>query len=140
MQLIINVISVVLGVIAMIVVVFTSIRLVDQDKQNIALYYSLGATARQVRIIYLCYFLELMVGAAVLAFGLASMIVLLFTGLNHDLLSIQAMLGFNQATYEPIWGYGVNITAFAIIIAMLLMAPLCVLINRKRLSAATLEA
>ena len=61
MQLIINVISVVLGVIAMIVVVFTSIRLVDQDKQNIALYYSLGATARQVRIIYLCYFLELMV-------------------------------------------------------------------------------
>ncbi len=139
MQLIINVISVVLGVIAMIVVVFTSIRLVDQDKQNIALYYSLGATARQVRIIYLCYFLELMVGAAVLAFGLASMIVLLFTGLNHDLLSIQAMLGFNQATYEPIWWYGVNITVFVIIIAMLLMAPLCVLINRKRLSAATLE-
>ena len=123
----------------MIVVVFTSIRLVDQDKQNIALYYSLGATARQVRIIYLCYFLELMVGAAVLAFGLASMIVLLFTGLNHDLLSIQAMLGFNQATYEPIWWYGVNITVFVIIIAMLLMAPLCVLINRKRLSAATLE-
>lgn len=40
----------------------TSVRLVDQDRRNIALYYSLGATSGQVRRIYLCYFLELMIG------------------------------------------------------------------------------
>lgn len=133
-KLVIGIVSVVLGLIAMIVVVFTSIRLVDQDRRNVALYYSLGATTRQVRIIYLFYFLELMIGAAILAFCSASVIVLAFSFLNQEILGIQSALGFNLvATPGEIW-YAVNAGTFAIIVAMLTVSFICVAINNKRLA------
>lgn len=133
-KLIINMVSVVLGLIAAIVVIFTSIRLVDQDQHNIALYYSLGATTGQMRMIYSCYFLELMIGAAVLAFGLASGAVLMFSLLNQKLLSIQAMLGFNSIAHAQIIWYGPNIVTIIIMGIMLAMAPLCVLVNLRLLA------
>jgi len=134
MKLIINIISVALGLIAAIVIMFTSIRLVDQDKQNIALYYSLGATTKQVRTIYLFYFLELMIGAAIFAFCLASMVVLLLSIFNQELISIQSELGFNlPAISEKIW-YGINIYTFIIIIAMLAMSFICIAVNSRRLA------
>ncbi len=130
----INIISVVLGIIAAVVVIFTSIRLVDQDKQNIALYYSLGATIGQVRTVYLCYFLELMAGAAVLAFGLASVAVLAFSFLNQEILGAQSALGFNLViTSGEIW-YSVDGGTFIIIMAMLIMAFVCIAVNNKRLA------
>ena len=129
----VSIASVILGIIAVIVVIFTSIRLIDQDQQNIALYYSLGATSGQVRTIYLCYFLELIIGSFLFAFTLASAIVLLFNVIDQNLLGIQAMLGFNQATYESVWWYGVNPTTLLIFGVMLMMAPLCILVNRKKL-------
>lgn len=129
-----NIASVVLGIIAAIVVIFTSIRLIDQDRHNIALHYSLGATTRQVRIIYLCYFLELMIGAAIFAFVFANIIVLSFSALNKKMLGIQAMLGFNQMIYESVWWYGMNLMTLMIFVAMLIMAPLCILANRKAIS------
>ncbi len=134
-----NIAYVVLGIIAAIVVIFTSIRLIDQDRHNIALHYSLGATTGQVRIIYLCYFLELMIGAAIFAFVFANIIVLSFSALNQEMLGIQAMLGFNQMIYESVWWYGMNLMTLMIFVAMLIMAPLCILVNRKRLSTAVLE-
>ncbi len=137
MQFVINLTSIFLGVIAMIVVIFTSIRLVDQDQRNISLYYSLGATRLQVGLIYLCYFFELMLGAVIFAFGLASIIVLSFSIINQELLGIQAMLGFNQATYQQIIWYGINPEIIITIGLMLIMSLLCVAVNRKRLSAQT---
>lgn len=133
-RMVINIISIVLGIIAAVVVIFTSIRLVDQDKQNIALYYSLGATTEQARMVYLCYFLELMIGAAVLAFGLASAVVLAFSFLNQEFLGIQAELGFSLAAVEPVVWYGVNWDVIVIIVGMLMVAGACVLVNNKRLS------
>lgn len=140
MRMAINIISVVLGIIATVVVVFTSIRLVDQDKQNIALYYSLGATTGQVRMVYLCYFLELMIGAAVLAFGLASAVVLAFSFLSQELLGIQAALGFNlSAISEEIW-YATNINTLIIIAVMLAMAIICIAVNNKKLAKMSFES
>lgn len=134
MNFVINIVSVALGLIAAIVVVFTSIRLVDQDRQNVALYYSLGATTRQVRTIYLFYFLELMIGAAILAFCSASVIVLVFSFLNQEILGIQSALGFNLvATPGEIW-YAVNAGTFVIIVAMLTVSFICIAINNKRLA------
>ena len=138
-KLVINIASIALGLIAAIVVVFTSIRLVDQDERNIALYYSLGATAGQVRMIYLFYFLELMIGAVILAFCMASMLVAAFSVLNRELIGIQSALGFNLATTsEEIW-YGTNVSTFAIVIAMLVMSFVCMIVNNKRLKQATYE-
>lgn len=134
MKFVINIASVTLGVVAMVVVIFTSIRLVDQDRRNIALYYSLGATSGQVRRIYLCYFLELIIGAAILAFVVASVIVLLFSIINQATLSIQATLAFNLSTRGTVVWYGVNISTFVTIAAMMLMAPISVMVNGKRLA------
>lgn len=134
MNFVINIVSVALGLIAAIVVVFTSIRLVNQDRQNVALYYSLGATTRQVRTIYLFYFLELMIGAAILAFCLASAVVLIFSILNQELLNIQSALGFNLATTSgEIW-YSINGGTLVIIATMLIMSSICVAVNHKRLA------
>lgn len=133
MKMVAGVASVVLGMVAMIVVVFTSIRLVDQEKQNIRLYYNLGATTGQVRVIYLCYFLELMVIAAVLAFGVASAIVIGWSLVNQEILGVQAVLAFSLREVPRVMWYGVNVGTFVILGAALLMAPVCVAVNRKRL-------
>jgi len=133
MKIVAGVASVVLGVVAMIVVVFTSIRLVDQEKQNIRLYYNLGATTGQVRVIYLCYFLGLMVIAAVLAFGIASAIVVGWGLVNQEILGAQAVLGFGLGAVPKVMWYGVNVGTFVILGAALLMAPVCIVMNRKRL-------
>lgn len=133
MKMVAGVASVVLGVVAMIVVIFTSIRLVDQEKQNIRLYYNLGATRGQVRAIYLCYFLELMMIAAVLAFGVASAIVIGWSLVNQEILGVQAVLAFSLREVPEVMWYGVNAGMVVILGAMLLMAPVCVVVNRKRL-------
>lgn len=132
-KLISNIVSVILGIAAISIVVFTSIRLIDQDKQDIALYYNLGASPKQIKIIYLCYFFELMISAIVFTFTVASATVLLFSIVNQELLSTQAMLGFNQVMHKQIIWYGISTNILIIILVMLLMAPLCVAINNKPL-------
>lgn len=136
-QLITGIASIILGLVAIVIIIFTSIRLVDQDAPNLALYSSLGATARQIRTIYLCYFLILMLGAALFAFTLASIVVLSFSFVNQDLLSTQALLGFSLVSAPHVIWYGVNLSTFLIIAIMLLLAPLCVFLNRRRLTRAS---
>lgn len=126
-------ITIALGLVAAVVVIFTSIRLIDQDRKNIALYYSLGSTTGQIRAIYLCYFLELIIGAAVLAFGLASLLVLIFSFANQELLTIQAELGFNLVDIIGVVWYGINVDIFMVMMFMLLMAPVCIIVNEARL-------
>lgn len=128
-----GVVSVALGLIAAAVVIFTSVRLVDQDKQIIRLYYNLGATPRQVWAIYLCYFLGLMGGALVLALGVATGIVVWFGVANQEILEIQGMLGFGLANEARIWWYGMNAATYATMGAMLGMAAVCVLVNGMKL-------
>ncbi len=131
-----NIISAALGLVAAVIVIFTNIRLVDQDSKNITLYYSLGATVGQVRKVYLAYFLELMIAALVLAFSISSIAVLLFNLFNHDLISAQSMLAFGLSRpSSEIW-YGVNANVIVTIIAMLALAPICVLVNNKKLKKA----
>jgi len=133
-KLVVNVGSVILGLVAVIVVIFTSIRLIDQDKQNIALYYSLGATTKQICIIYLCYFLWLMIGAIVFAFSLASIATLSFSFINQEMLGIQASLGFNLDIVPRVIWYGANSSVAITIGIMLLLALVCVLVNKGRIS------
>lgn len=134
LKFVVNIASLILGLIATIVVIFTSIRLVDQDSKNIALYYSLGATKKQIRSVYLCYFFLLMLFALLFAFFLASTIVLAFSLLNQNLLSIQAAVAFGLNERPIVIWYGVNFTTFIIAFAMLILAPLCTLVNAKHLN------
>ena len=75
-----------------------------------------------------------MIGAAIFAFVFANITVLSFSALNKKMLGIQAMLGFNQMIHESVWWYGMNLMTLMIFVAMLIMAPLCILANRKAIS------
>ena len=139
MKVVANIISVVLAIVAAAVVIFTSIRLVDNDWENIALYYRSGATKRQVRLIYLCYFAELMLGALLFAFGMALLVVLSYSVVNQDLLSIQSELAFSLPAAPMVVWCSVNWTTLVTMLAMLLLSEACVLVNRKRLDGELLE-
>ena len=80
-----------------------------------------------------------MIGAAILAFCMASALVAAFSAFNQELIGIQSALGFNLATASgEIW-YGVNASTFIIVIAMLVMSFVCMVVNNKRLKQATYE-
>lgn len=128
-----NTISVILCAIAAVVVIFTSVRLVDQDRQNVALYYSLGATPRQIKVFYLFYFLELMLGALVFAFTLASIIIIVFSLSEQELLSAQAMLSFNLSDRPYVVWYGINTATLVIALVMLNLPLLCVIVNSRKM-------
>ena len=135
LRLFVVVASAVLLLIAAIIVILSSIRFVDRDRSNIALYYHLGATTRQVKCIYLGYFLTLMLTATLVAFLVATLIIAIFNLTHQDLLSAQALLGFALPAPRTIWWYGLSPELCLSIVIALLLAPLCTLINFKPLSA-----
>ena len=126
--------SAILLLIAAIIVILSSIRFVDRDRSNIALYYHLGATTRQVKCIYLGYFLTLMLTATLVAFLVATLTIAIFNLTHQDLLSAQVLLGFALPAPRTIWWYGLSPELCLSIVIALLLAPLCTLINFKPLS------
>lgn len=58
-QIIIRIISIILFIVAIIVILSTNTRLIAQDKEEITLYRSLGATKSQLKIFYGIYFFHL---------------------------------------------------------------------------------
>lgn len=134
LRLFVVVASAILLLIAAIIVILSSIRFVDRDRSNIALYYHLGATTRQVKCIYLGYFLTLMLTATLVAFLVATLIIAIFNLTHQDLLSAQALLGFALPAPRTIWWYGLSPELCLSIVIALLLAPLCTLINFKPLS------
>lgn len=136
-DLVAGVACILLGAIAIIIVIFTTIRLVDQDKNNIALYYSLGATTKQVGAIYLGYFSMLMLGATILALILASIVTLAYSLCSQEMLSEIFMLAFSLPESPFVLLCGINIEVVIFILLMLVMAPVCVLLNRKYIAKAS---
>ncbi len=127
-----NIGCLILVVIAIIIIVFTSIRLIDQDKRIIRLYHSFGATKRQVQLVYLAYFLELMIGTIILSFGLASLITVLYSFCNQANLSALFVTGFSLAEVPTIILWGMNPEIFLSVSILLLLAPLSIFVNNKR--------
>lgn len=130
MHLVINIGCAVLAIVGVIVVIFTSIRLVDQNRQTMQLYRVLGATTGQIKLVYACYFLELMIGAVIGAFVLASVITVLYSVINQTNLEILFMTGFNlsEAPRVVLWGMNWWVVGFGFI--MLMTVPLCLFVNR----------
>lgn len=130
MHLVINIGCAVLAIVGVIVVIFTSIRLVDQNRQTMQLYRVLGATTGQIKLVYACYFLELMIGAVIGAFVLASVITVLYSVINQTNLEILFMTGFNlsEAPRVVLWGMNWWVVGFGFI--MLMTVPSCLFVNR----------
>lgn len=120
--------SVILAVVAVIIMIFTSLRLIDQNSRTISLYHALGATRGDVCLIYFCYLLELCVLAAVLAvvvgMGLAAGLSLM----NRQKLSVVLQLAYGVEG-QTLWLLGWNEQMTAWVIVMLLMALLGIMVS-----------
>ena len=124
---------IILAAVALVVIIFTSIRLVDQDRQNIALYYNLGATKRQVKAIYFYYFLWLAIGALILATFAAVAIVITYSILNRETLGVLFMVTFSLPEQPEIILCGLNFAICGFAILLLISPALSVAVNGRKL-------
>lgn len=134
-QIIIRIISIILFIVAIIVILSTNTRLITQDKEEITLYRSLGATKSQLKIFYGIYFFILIVSALIFAYFVASFILILFHLFRGQLINIQAALAFSLKDVPQVFWYGVNSDILVIIVAALLLAPLSTLLNSRKFSS-----
>ncbi len=133
-QIIIRIVSIILFIVAIIVILSTNTRLIAQDKEEITLYRSLGATKSQLKIFYGIYFFILIVSALIFAYFVASFILILFHLFRGQLINIQAALAFSLKDVPQVFWYGVNSDILVIIVAALLLAPLSTLLNSRKFS------
>lgn len=125
--------SIILAIVAIVVIIFTSIRLVDSDRKNIALYRSLGASACQIRVIYIFRFLLLTILAAILALILSFIIMAVYSTAEQNNLATLFGLAFRLDEVQPIFVFGINLDVI-IYLAMLVLSPgACTLVNLRRL-------
>lgn len=134
-QIIIRIVSIILFIVAIIVILSTNTRLIAQDKEEITLYRSLGATKSQLKIFYGIYFFILIVSALIFAYFVASFILILFHLFRGQLINIQAALAFSLKDVPQVFWYGVNSDILVIIVAALLLAPLSTLLNSRKFSS-----
>jgi hypothetical protein len=134
-QIIIRIVSIILFIVAIIVILSTNTRLIAQDKEEITLYRSLGATKSQLKIFYGIYFFILIVSALIFAYFIASFILILFHLFRGQLINIQAALAFSLKDVPQVFWYGVNSDILVIIVAALLLAPLSTLLNSRKFSS-----
>ena len=134
-QIIIRIVSIILFIVAIIVILSTNTRLIAQDKEEITLYRSLGATKSQLKIFYGIYFFILIVSALIFAYFVASFILILFHLIRGQLINIQAALAFSLKDVPQVFWYGVNSDILVIIVATLLLAPFSTLLNSRKFSS-----
>lgn len=127
-QFIITGLSVILAVIAVIIMVFTSMRLIDQSAKTISLYHALGATRMDACLIYFCYLLELCALAAILAVAAGLGMAAGLGWMNREKLSTVLQLAYGVEG-RTLWLLGWNKAMTMWVGVMLLMAPLGILFS-----------
>ena len=125
--------SIILVVVALIVIVSTSIRLVDNDKKNIVLYHSLGASVRQIRIIYAFRFLLLTTLSAIFAMAASIIIMAIYSMVEQSNLATLFDLAFRLDEVKPVFILGVNLDIVTYLVTLIASSGACTLVNLRRL-------
>lgn len=74
-----------------------------------------------------------MIGVVLLALGLASLVVILFSTMNQNLLSAQYLLGFSLDAAPQVMYYGFGIRTVTILVMIPLTGVLAALIGTRKL-------
>ncbi len=123
--LVFRIVAAVLGVIAVIIALSTYARLIGKDMKIISLYHAMGATGKQIRIVYIVYLMMLSVMAVgfalVVGLGLAAVLSMV----NMTALEQMFMLGFGVVK-DGVWLIGWNSLLWYLIGAMMLTAVVAV--------------
>lgn len=114
-----NIFAVVLTIIALIIMISTYSRLIGKDTKIISLYYAMGATGVQVRLVYLGYLLLLSLMTTVFATMTGMMMALVLSLVNLEPLRQVFVIGLGIATRD-IWLVGWD-WAFAVLAGCMLL-------------------
>lgn len=124
----------VLLVVAVIVIVFTFLKLINQDSKLMALYRSLGATGFDVFLIYFWYILELCLLAIVYSFVVAGTLVLIISNHYSADFNSEISLFFGRILTDFKIFIGFNQELVQIVMVILLSAPLVSILTIDQLS------
>ena len=130
---IVDVICTVLSIMGAIIVILTSLRIIEQEMPTIELYRSVGASKKQIRLIYLVYFATIALCSLFLSLIAAFIIAIIYSVSNQEILEALFITAFSLKETGFVLIAGINHMTVVIAIILLSSAPLCVTINRKRL-------
>lgn len=125
--------ALVLGAFALIITFITQLRLLGHNPRSIALYYSLGASTRQVRLIHLTHLilLDLLAGFCAILVGLLLALVLNLINLGNLTELYTTLYGLPASTVFLIgWSW----SQLLLLVFLLPTAPLCILCARRALT------
>ncbi len=130
-----NIVWLILAIIALIIMMSTYSRLINQEVKNIALYRALGATRTEAYIIYAVYLAMLSLIAMVVALIVGTLMAFGVSWIYHEALVADFIIGFGT---EPasVWLVGWNNTVFAIMALGIIAALVSVVMNIFQFSAA----
>ena len=123
----------VLGIFALIITFITQLRLLGHNPRSIALYYSLGASTRQVRLIHLTHLilLDLLAGFSAILIGFLLALILNLVNLGNLTKLYTTLYGLPTSTVFLIgWSW----SQLLLLIFLLPTAPLCILCARRALT------
>lgn len=125
--------ALVLGVFALIIAFITQLRLLGHNPRSIALYYSLGASTQQVRLIHLTHLilLDLLAGFSAILVGLLLALILNLVNLGNLTELYTTLYGLPTSTVFLIgWSW----SQLLLLVFLLPTAPLCILCARRALT------
>ncbi len=122
-------------IIAIIIVVFTFIRLVDQDARLVALYRSLGATKLDVFTIYLWYLMELCLLSILLASVIGLVMACIISLLNMPALKVELEAFYGLKPQIPLVLVGINAQIAKLMATIMIIAPATSILTIDQLSS-----
>lgn len=124
----------VLLITAVIIIVFTFLRLITQDSRLIAMYRSLGATAQDVWFVYLWYVFELCLLTVLFALGMGALLALGVSWHYSADFNAAASLFYAKRITGLVPLIGFNLEIIKIIGAIVLSAPIVSILTLDQLS------
>lgn len=125
----VGILSIVLIAVALVVILFTVVRVIKQETRNAALYRALGATKGEVKQIYLWYVLELCAWTVVFALVVGVILVLVVCGINQGALVSVFSTAYGQVLAGPVILLGWTTKLLGIAGVVFLIAPICILLT-----------
>ncbi len=134
MQSILRVVELAVIVIAGIVMILTCVKMIGAETLTIRLYRSVGASIGDICLIYLSYLLEICLLAVGCALVIGILIALIASMMNGSALSIMLTAAYTSVYDAPIILMGWNLDILQICGAMILVAPVCLLLCLPKLN------
>lgn len=128
-------VEILLLIVATLIAVMTFAHLIDQDAATVALYRAMGASTGNIYLIYFLYLVELcllaVVASILIAFIFIGLLALTSTGALAE--RLQAFYGLDYLPKVTLFMF--NGAFWAIIVIIMLVAPLSLLFTKRRFSA-----